>query len=71
MGQPVLSAPNIPTKLHGNKDGEVIGAELLVDGVTWKVTCVSMGNPHCVTFGTKGQEVSDLKASITISCRCK
>ncbi|CAA7389607.1 unnamed protein product [Spirodela intermedia] len=56
MGQPVLSAADIPTKLRGNKDGEVIGDELLVDGVTWKVTCVSMGNPHCVTFGTKEQE---------------
>ncbi|XP_078429326.1 diaminopimelate epimerase family protein [Wolffia australiana] len=54
MGQPVLSAQEIPTKLPGNKDGAVIGAELEVDGVTWKVTCVSMGNPHCVTFGATG-----------------
>ncbi|KAK9922012.1 hypothetical protein M0R45_030496 [Rubus argutus] len=26
------------------------------DGVTWNVTCVSMGNPHCVTFGTEGDQ---------------
>ena len=60
MGRPILSAPEIPTKLPGNDNGEVIGTELVVDGVSWKVTCVSMGNPHCVTFGTKEQEVSDI-----------
>ncbi|MQM18285.1 hypothetical protein Taro_051273 [Colocasia esculenta] len=66
MGHPVLSAADIPTKLSGNKDGAVIGDELVVDGVAWKVTCVSMGNPHCVTFGTKqqdGLQVDDLHLS--------
>ncbi len=31
-------------------DGAVIEAPLVVAGRTWNVTCVSMGNPHCVTF---------------------
>lgn len=64
MGQPILAAPDIPTKIPGNKNGTVVRAELEVDGITWNVTCVSMGNPHCVTFGTEQCEalqVDDLK----------
>ena len=57
MGQPVLKAANVPTKLASNKNAAVVKSELVVDGVTWNVTCVSMGNPHRVTFGTKGGEV--------------
>src|SRR5262249_42243048 len=54
MGEPILKASDIPTKLPANKDEAVVRSELDVDGITWNVTCVSMGNPHCVTFGTKG-----------------
>lgn len=57
MGQPVLSAVDVPTKLPANNNGAAIQAELFVNGSTWNVTCVSMGNPHCVTFGTKNSEV--------------
>ncbi|XP_043695197.1 diaminopimelate epimerase, chloroplastic-like isoform X1 [Telopea speciosissima] len=53
MGQPILNPSDVPTKLLANKDQAVIKSELKVDGLTWNVTCVSMGNPHCVTFGTK------------------
>lgn len=52
MGEPILKASDVPTKLPANKDDAVVKSELNVDGVTWNVTCVSMGNPHCVTFGT-------------------
>ncbi|KAF6168524.1 hypothetical protein GIB67_015071 [Kingdonia uniflora] len=52
MGQPILTASDVPTKLKATKDQAVIKAGLDVEGVTWNVTCVSMGNPHCVTFGT-------------------
>ncbi|CAN7060927.1 unnamed protein product [Brassica oleracea var. botrytis] len=50
MGIPILKAQDVPTKLPGNKGEAVIQAELVVDGVSWNVTCVSMGNPHCITF---------------------
>ncbi|KAK1409835.1 hypothetical protein QVD17_36364 [Tagetes erecta] len=50
MGEPVLKASEIPTKIPPNKDQSVVNAKLDVDGVDWYVTCVSMGNPHCVTF---------------------
>ncbi|CAN6723823.1 unnamed protein product [Malus baccata var. baccata] len=64
MGEPILKASDVPTKLPANKDQSVIKSGLDVDGVTWNVTCVSMGNPHCVTFGTKGGQnlkVDELK----------
>lgn len=47
MGQPILEAAKIPTKLVGNPPLDV---PLTVDGRTLQVTCVSMGNPHCVTY---------------------
>lgn len=47
MGEPILAADEIPTTLPGLP---VVNAELSVAGRTLKVTCVSMGNPHCVTF---------------------
>lgn len=64
MGEPILKASDIPTRLPANKDHSVVKAELDVDGVTWNVTCVSMGNPHCVIFGRKGSQdlqVDELK----------
>jgi len=57
MGEPVLKASDVPTKLPANKDNAVVKSELVVDGVIWHVTCVSMGNPHCVTFSREGSQV--------------
>lgn len=57
MGEPILQASDVPTRLPANKDDAVVHSELNVDGVTWHVTCVSMGNPHCVTFGNKESKV--------------
>ncbi|MGC1394892.1 MAG: diaminopimelate epimerase [Coleofasciculaceae cyanobacterium] len=48
MGMPILAADQIPTTLAG--DDQVVNAPLQVAGKTWQVTCVSMGNPHCITF---------------------
>ena len=47
MGRPVLEASRIPTTLPGNP---VINVPLQVAGRQLKVSCVSMGNPHCITF---------------------
>ncbi|WP_414577443.1 diaminopimelate epimerase [Anabaena sp. CCY 9402-a] len=49
MGVPRLLASEIPTTL-GAADAKVINQPLEVEGKTWDVTCVSMGNPHCITF---------------------
>ena len=31
-------------------DGPLVDKPLAVDGQTWQVTCISVGNPHCVTI---------------------
>ena len=49
MGVPRLEAAEIPTKLSPDNH-RVIDQPLEVAGQSWSVTCVSMGNPHCITF---------------------
>ncbi len=49
MGEPHLLAAEIPTTL-GKPNEKVINQTMEVDGKNWNVTCVSMGNPHCMTF---------------------
>ncbi len=49
MGEPHLSAAEIPTSL-GTPDDKVVNQSIEVEGKSWAVTCVSMGNPHCMTF---------------------
>jgi diaminopimelate epimerase len=49
MGDPRLLAGEIPTTLTA-PDQKVIDHPLEVAGQNWQVTCVSMGNPHCITF---------------------
>lgn len=49
MGLPRLLAGEIPTTLAPAEE-KVISQPLAVAGQIWEVTCVSMGNPHCVTF---------------------
>ncbi|WP_009632809.1 diaminopimelate epimerase [Synechocystis sp. PCC 7509] len=49
MGLPKLLAKEIPTTLS-SPEQKVINEPLEVAGKTWLVTCVSMGNPHCITF---------------------
>lgn len=45
MGEPIFTAEEIPTTLSNPNEDSI-----LVNGVTWPVTSLSMGNPHCVTF---------------------
>ncbi|MBD2107178.1 diaminopimelate epimerase [Nodosilinea sp. FACHB-13] len=49
MGPPYLLAQEIPTTLAA-ADQKVVAVPLTVAEQTWEVTCVSMGNPHCITF---------------------
>ncbi len=55
MGEPQLTAATIPTTLSAVNE-KVIDRPISVDGEDWTVTCVSMGNPHCLIF------VSDVMA---------
>ncbi|MDE6474109.1 MAG: carbamoyl-phosphate synthase large subunit [Clostridia bacterium] len=47
MGKAELSPKKVPVKLDGKS---VINQSVKVDGKDYDITCVSMGNPHCVVF---------------------
>ena len=49
MGAPILRAGEIPTTLAAAAQ-QVVNQPLGVADQSWAVTCVSMGNPHCITF---------------------
>jgi diaminopimelate epimerase len=48
MGPPRLSREEIP--MNGNPAPQVVAEELTVLDKTFKITCVSMGNPHCIIY---------------------
>lgn len=53
MGKPILEGDKIPVRGYGLQ--QVVNQPIEVAGKTYFMTCVSMGNPHCVVF------VDDLK----------
>lgn len=48
MGAPRLKRAQIP--MLGPEEEQVVDEALEVDGEVYNVTCLSMGNPHCVIF---------------------
>lgn len=58
MGEPILDPTLIPVKVD---EEPVMNYPLDIDGKIWKITCVSMGNPHAVIF-TEGINQLDLPA---------
>jgi diaminopimelate epimerase len=48
MGRPRLTRAEIP--MQGEADAGVVGEPLNILHTTFRITCVSMGNPHCVIF---------------------
>ncbi len=57
MGKPVFSAKDIPVVMPGG-EGQAVNAPITVNGEEYRMTCVSMGNPHTVVFMT---DVSDME----------
>lgn len=54
MGRPRLEPQQIPVRLKGHTTSQpVIGETLRAAGKKLSITCVSMGNPHCVIFVKK------------------
>ena len=47
MGSPELIPDKIPVISNSTR---VVDEPIEVDGTTYKMTCVSMGNPHCIVF---------------------
>ncbi|MCR4925764.1 MAG: diaminopimelate epimerase [Clostridiales bacterium] len=48
MGEPILTPKEIPVNV-GSSD-IVLGEKITIDGKNYEMTCVSMGNPHCVVY---------------------
>ncbi len=48
MGQYRTAAPAIPARNMG--EGALVDVPLEAAGRSWQVTCINVGNPHCVTF---------------------
>ncbi len=57
MGEPVMTPSKIPVLYEGS---EMIDAPVQVNGKEYRMTCVSMGNPHAVIF-TDDVSVLDLE----------
>ncbi len=47
MGSPILTPAEIPVVAEGDK---AVDEPILVDGKEYRMTCVSMGNPHAVVY---------------------
>ncbi|MGN0415784.1 MAG: diaminopimelate epimerase [Agathobacter sp.] len=47
MGQPILEPEQIPVLASGDR---VVDEPITAGGKEWRMTCVSMGNPHAVMF---------------------
>ncbi len=47
MGSPILEPGLVPVKAEGSM---VVDAPIVVQGKEYRMTCVSMGNPHAVVF---------------------
>jgi diaminopimelate epimerase len=48
MGPPETEASKVPTTLASS--GQVVDHPVEFDGQSFRATCVSMGNPHCIIF---------------------
>jgi diaminopimelate epimerase len=59
MGEPILKASKVPTTLEPNDElDSVVEQTYECNGKTWKISAVSMGNPHAIIF------VDDLEKDI-------
>lgn len=58
MGAPILKAEDIPV-ISGQE--EAIGERIEVEGKDYKMTCVSMGNPHAVIFMREEEDLNNFE----------
>lgn len=58
MGAPILKAADVPVICSEDR---AVNLPLTVDGTEYKITCVSMGNPHAVVFIDKSPKQLELE----------
>ena len=54
MGRPAFRPEAVPVTLAGER---VIDRPVTIAGGEYRITCLSMGNPHCVVFADRVDEV--------------
>lgn len=50
MGTPILNPSDVPSLLPVTQNGAAVDADISIEGHSYKVTAVSMGNPHSIIF---------------------
>lgn len=65
MGKPSLNAADLPVKYP--KD-QLIDEPVAFGGIEYRITCVSMGNPHCVLFVDDVSRVEIEKIGPMLEC---
>ena len=55
MGPAQLNPEEVPVKLPGQ---EIVNQPVTIDGKDYRITCISMGNPHCVIFSENLESVN-------------
>ncbi len=58
MGAPIVEPSLVPVKAEGDA---VIAKPIVVDGTEYEITCVSMGNPHAITFVEDTNNIGDIE----------
>ena len=58
MGEPILKPELVPVVGEGEM---LVNEPILVDGVEYRMTCVSMGNPHAVVFLDEDVKTLDIE----------
>lgn len=49
MGEPIFTPTEVPVAIDEDLD-KVVDYPVTIDGTSYNITCVSMGNPHCITY---------------------
>lgn len=55
MGSPILEPALVPVKAEGE---QVVNAPIVVEDTEYRMTCVSMGNPHAIIFRSGVKEMN-------------
>lgn len=73
MGQPVLAPMEVPVIAEATQQTSVgpavVDAPITVDGEEYRMTCVSMGNPHAIVFmnGVKDLDIEKIGPKFELS----
>ncbi len=49
MGEPIFAPSEVPVAIDEDLE-RVVDYPVTIDGTNYNITCISMGNPHCITY---------------------